>query len=90
MWYASTPRAGCSRDQLYDRLKHFNVFTRKYFYPLASDYACYRGLSSAAADRLPVARRVAAEVLCLPLYGALVLADAARICTMIEHCLNNT
>jgi dTDP-4-amino-4,6-dideoxygalactose transaminase len=83
-------RAGCSRDQLYDRLKHFNVFTRKYFHPLASDYACYRGLPSAAADRLPVARRVAAEVLCLPLYGALALADAARICTMIEHCLNNT
>jgi dTDP-4-amino-4,6-dideoxygalactose transaminase len=82
-------RAGCSRDQLYDRLKRFNVFTRKYFFPLASDYACYRELPSAAADRLPVARRVAAEVLCLPLYGALTPADAARICAMIGHCLNN-
>src|SRR5208282_6890989 len=74
-----TSRAGCSRDQLYDRLRRFNVFTRKYFFPLASEYACYRGLPSAAADRLPVAHRVAAEVLCLPLYGDLMPADATRI-----------
>ena len=82
-------RAGCSRDELYDRLKRFNVFTRKYFHPLASDYACYRGLKSAAVDRLPVARKVATEVLCLPLHGALAPADAKRICAMIAHCLNN-
>jgi dTDP-4-amino-4,6-dideoxygalactose transaminase len=82
-------RAGCSRDQLYDRMKRFNVFTRKYFHPLASNYACYRELPSAAVGRLPVARKVASEVLCLPLYGALAPAGAARICAMIDHCLDN-
>jgi dTDP-4-amino-4,6-dideoxygalactose transaminase len=82
-------RAGCSRDELYDRLKRFNVFTRKYFHPLASDYAPYRGLKSASAERLPVARRVASEVLCLPLYGALASGDAERICAMIHHCLSS-
>ena len=82
-------RSDCSRDKLHERLKRFNVYTRKYFYPLASDYACYRGLKSAAAERLPVARRVAEEVLCLPLYGALSPVDAERICAMIEHCLNS-
>jgi dTDP-4-amino-4,6-dideoxygalactose transaminase len=80
--------AGCSRDQLYDRLKAFNVFTRKYFHPLASKYACYRNLPSAAADRLPVARRAADEVLCLPLYGELASAEVERICTIIVHCLS--
>ena len=82
-------RTGCSRDQLYERMKGFNVFTRKYFHPLASDYACYRGLPSAAADRLPVSRKVASEVLCLPLYGALAPDAAARICAMIEYCLSS-
>ena len=82
-------RSGCSRDELHDRLKRFNVYTRKYFYPLASEYACYRGLKSAGAERLPVARKVAAEVLCLPLYGALPPVDAERICAMIDYCLNN-
>jgi dTDP-4-amino-4,6-dideoxygalactose transaminase len=71
-------------------MKRFNVFTRKYFHPLASDYACYRGLPSSAVDRLPVARKVASEVLCLPLYGALAPADASRICAMIGHCLHHT
>jgi dTDP-4-amino-4,6-dideoxygalactose transaminase len=82
--------AGCSRDELYERLRRFNVFARKYFYPLASDYDCYRELSSAAADRLPVARKAAAEVLCLPLYGTLAPEDATRICAMIRYCLENT
>jgi dTDP-4-amino-4,6-dideoxygalactose transaminase len=82
-------RAGCSRDQLYERLKRFNVFARKYFYPLASDYPCYRNGKSAPVENLPVARAVAGEVLCLPLYGGLTPADAARICAIIGHCLNN-
>ena len=77
----------CSRDRLYDRLKRFNVFTRKYFQPLACDYDCYRALASAAPNRLPVARKIATEVLCLPLYGELTPGDAGRICDMIEHCL---
>lgn len=31
-----------TRDELYDRLKENNVFSRKYFYPLTSDQACFR------------------------------------------------
>jgi dTDP-4-amino-4,6-dideoxygalactose transaminase len=83
-------RAGSTRDELYDRLKRFNVFARKYFHPLASDYACYRGPKSSAADRLPVARKVASEVLCLPLHGALAPEDARRICAMIGYCLRHS
>ena len=75
---------GCSRDDLHRALASFNVFTRKYFYPLCAQYECYRALPSAAPSNLPVATRAAREVLCVPLYGALAPADVDRICDMIE------
>ena len=74
---------GCSRDVVFETLKTYNVFARKYFYPLCTDYACYRGLPSAAPGRLPVAREVVEQVLCLPLYGALDLSAVDAICDMI-------
>ena len=64
-------RAGCSRDELHERLKRFNIVTRKYFYPLCSDYSCYRHLPSSRPENLPNAYRVAQEVMTLPLFGGL-------------------
>jgi len=74
---------GCSRDALHRELRAYNVFTRKYFYPLCSQYDCYRGLPSAAPSNLPVAIRAAQEVLCVPLYGGLSETDVNRICDMV-------
>jgi dTDP-4-amino-4,6-dideoxygalactose transaminase len=74
---------GCSRDVLHAALREFNVFTRRYFFPLCAHYDCYRHLPSAAPANLPVATRVAQEVLCVPLYGRLSDADVERICDMI-------
>lgn len=76
-----------SRDDLYERLKPFNVFARRYFYPLCSDFSFYRDCPSADPRNLPVATRVAQEVLSLPLYGALGTTAAHRICDMIEYVL---
>lgn len=75
---------GCSRDLVYDRLKPYNVFARKYFHPLCSAYACYRDLPSSAPGLLPVATQVVQEVLCLPLYGTLPLPAVDAICDMIR------
>jgi dTDP-4-amino-4,6-dideoxygalactose transaminase len=74
---------GWSRDTLHLALRDYNVFTRKYFYPLCADYDCYRGLPSAAAANLPVATRAVREVLCLPLYGGLSESDVDQICEMV-------
>ena len=74
---------GSSRDHLYDRFKEYNVFTRKYFYPLCSGYQFYSGLPSAAAEDLPVAGKVAEEVLSLPLYGQLKEDDVRKICDIL-------
>jgi dTDP-4-amino-4,6-dideoxygalactose transaminase len=77
--------APLSRDALWERLKRFNVFARRYFHPLCSDLTFYRDLPSARAGNLPVARRAVNEVLCLPFYGALGVAAAHRICDIIDH-----
>jgi dTDP-4-amino-4,6-dideoxygalactose transaminase len=60
-----------SRDALYQKLQDNNIYARRYFYPLISDFPMYRGMSSAAHANLPVARKVASEVICLPIYPAL-------------------
>jgi dTDP-4-amino-4,6-dideoxygalactose transaminase len=82
-------QAGASRNVLWDALKRFNVFTRRYFAPLCSEYPHYKSLPSADPARLPVAHTVVQEVLCLPFYGALGIDGAHRICDMIEHILCN-
>lgn len=72
---------GASRDEVFGALRAQGVFPRKYFYPLISDYACYRGRFDSADT--PVAARVAARVLTLPLYADLGLADVDRICDIV-------
>lgn len=57
-----------SRDGLYEKLREKGVYARRYFYPLISDFPMYRGMPSAAPANLPVARKAANEVICLPIY----------------------
>ena len=76
---------GIKRDELYDKLKFYNIFTRKYFYPLCSQFQCYRQHPSAASDNLPVAESISKKVLSLPLYGNLKSHDINRICDILEY-----
>lgn len=70
---------GLSRDEVHRALKEHNIITRKYFYPLCSDYSQYRNLPSSAHHLLPEAQKAAHEVLCLPFYGRLGQENAAKI-----------
>ena len=81
--------ARVSRDSLYERLKSFNVFARRYFYPLCSEFPFYRDLPSSDPRNLTVAHRVSREILCLPYYGELGPAGAHRICDMISYIIAN-
>ncbi len=72
---------GISRDGLYENLKQWNIFTRRYFYPLVCDYPCYRSIS--VDGELSVARRVANRILTLPIYDSLPLSDVETICQII-------
>lgn len=75
---------GKSRDDLYEKLKKNNIFTRRYFYPLISTFEPYRNLPSAKADNLPVAVKAASQVLCLPIYVGLENSDIRLICSLIK------
>lgn len=57
-----------SRDALYQKLKDHQIFARRYFYPLITDFPMYRGMPSAHRENLPVATAAAQQVLCLPIY----------------------
>ena len=78
---------GMSRDNLYDCLKKYNIYSRKYFYPLICDYSCYRNI--AINDSLNIARKVSNRILVLPLYYNLSLDEIDRICDIVIHIKHN-
>ncbi len=72
---------GMGRNALHGKLKEYNVYCRRYFYPLICDYACYSSLS--VKDPLTVARRVTERILTLPIYDTLEPSEAEIICDLI-------
>ena len=75
---------GKSRDEVYDEFKNYNVFTRKYFHPLCSEFTCYRQLNSAREENLPVANVIGKQVLSMPMYGELSEDDVRKICGILK------
>lgn len=76
---------GHSRDWLQKELEKFNVYTRKYFYPLCSEFDWYANLESAKAENLPVASTCVRQVLSLPYYGGLELQSVIKICKIFQE-----
>lgn len=70
---------GMTRDELYFKMRADGVLGRRYFYPLISTFSTYRSLPSAGAENLPVATKVANEVICLPMHHQLTDADIERV-----------
>ncbi|MDE6006702.1 MAG: DegT/DnrJ/EryC1/StrS family aminotransferase [Muribaculaceae bacterium] len=75
---------GISRDNLYYKMKEQNILGRRYFYPLISAFSTYRGLPSATPTNLPVATKMADEVICLPLHHDLSDNDVYRIIEILK------
>ncbi len=76
---------GLSRDELYEKLKTKNIFARRYFYPLISQFPTYRGLNSAHPNNLPVATKIAEQIICLPIYPDLENKEVENIVKIINH-----
>lgn len=70
-----------TRDEVCEQLKEHNIFARKYFYPLTSEFECYKGQFDV--NQTPVAKHISERVLTLPLYADLSLDDVDRICHII-------
>ena len=68
------------REKVYNELKErCNVFTRRYFYPLLTDFAPY----IYAKGTCPIAEDIASRVLTLPTYYGLSLDDVHRIASNV-------
>ena len=73
------------REEMCRRLLQEDIFARKYFYPLTSDFACYDGMPGFDSTLTPIARRVASQVVTLPLYPGLADEDIHRICRILTQ-----
>lgn len=72
-----------NRDQVYELLKANNILSRKYFYPLTNEFACYRDYPTAGKEKTPVAAYIADRVLTLPMYAGLTDEEVDLICNLI-------
>ncbi len=71
---------GSTRDEIHQRLRDNDVFSRKYFYPLASENTAFE---SDMTKSTPMAKYYSRNVLCLPIYAHLSLEDVDRISAII-------
>ena len=76
---------GIDRDELNLILRKCNIVPRKYFYPLCSEYPCYKNYSSSKKENLEIANNISNNILCLPLYGTLKLEEIEIICDIITE-----
>ena len=83
--FINSEEFGMTRDEIYFKMKADGVFGRRYFYPLISTFSTYRSLPSAGAENLPVATKVANEVICLPMHHLLNDEDINRV---LEYFVN--
>lgn len=82
--FVDSSKYGMTRDELYFKMRNQNVYGRRYFYPLISTFSTYRGLPSATKENLPIATKMADEVICLPMHHALSEEDIQRVVTCIK------
>lgn len=83
--FINAERFGMTRDELFYKMAEKDVLSRRYFYPLISNFPTYRGLPSSAKENLPLANKMADEVLCLPMHHALTEDDMDRILYFFER-----
>lgn len=71
---------GKTRNDVFDELKRNNVFARKYFYPLCTNFKHYSDQKYV----VPVAEKIAEQVLCLPFHSGLSKDDVLGIAEIIK------
>ena len=81
--FVNAEEYGMTRDELYFKMQKAGVYGRRYFYPLISTFSPYRELPSAAPENLPVATKMANEVICLPMHQDLTEKDIERVIEQI-------
>jgi dTDP-4-amino-4,6-dideoxygalactose transaminase len=83
--FVDEKKYGISRDELYNNLKNENIYIRRYFYPLISQFPAYQNLNSSKAENLPVAEKLTKQVICLPLYSNLQQNELDKIIGILNQ-----
>ena len=73
---------GLSRDELYEKLKENNIYSRKYFYPLTSDQACFK--NKYKNEDLDCARELAKKIIVLPFYEKMEYGTIQEIIRIVQ------
>ena len=81
--FVDAEQYGMTRDELYEKMKAANVYGRRYFYPLITAFEPYKDYPSAAPQNLPVATKIADQVICLPMHHALNDEEIRRVTNCI-------
>ena len=76
-----------SRDNLHKNLKYDNVFARKYFYPIATEYGCYKHLKNNASVK--TAYKTSLNIMTLPIYSNMPLDVVDYVCNSIKKYKDN-
>ncbi len=76
---------GANRDELYERLKLRNIFARKYFWPICTDYDCYRGMPITSKSKVPVVEQIKTTLLCLPFHSGVTSEHIAVISETVDE-----
>jgi dTDP-4-amino-4,6-dideoxygalactose transaminase len=71
-----------TRDQLYDFFKENNIYVRRYFYPLVTDFSPYKDMKYSTT--LPTANNIASKILCLPIYPFLEKSTQDKIINLLN------
>jgi dTDP-4-amino-4,6-dideoxygalactose transaminase len=83
--FIDSEKFGLTRDELYEKFKRNNIFGRRYFYPLISQFPTFRGLESAKFDNLPEAEKITQKVICLPIYPDLEQENQQKIIAIVKN-----
>lgn len=75
---------GKSRNEVFEKLKEYNIFARKYFYPLTSNFECYKDIKNNE-ENLKNSKYISDRVMTLPLYEELKIEDIEYICEALKE-----
>ena len=74
---------GHNRDEVYNRLKEYGIYSRRYFYPLTNEFSCFHGRYDS--ECTPVAHEISEGILCLPIYADLEMENVDLICNTVKR-----
>lgn len=80
-----TEEYGKTRDELYFHMREQGILGRRYFYPLITDFEPYKDYPSAKPENLPVANRIANQVICLPMHHALSEENVEKVINAVAN-----